>query len=383
MVPFTTSSGRSVALLVVVSASFIAACGNDEEPVPDRIPRVRAFEVGPTAAGQVRTFSGVVAAASASPLSFGVSGTVDRVAVEVGQTIEEGQLLATLDAKPLRLAAERARAELGGARAKVVEAQQAYERAEKLLSQRAVSKAAVDVATATLRSARAALEGAQSKRQESERDLARAELRAPFSGTIAERSVEPFQEIGANKGAFILQSDDAMVVQALVPESLVRLVHYEQAARVQFPTLGDEVEVVGLVTLISAQAGDGNAFPIEVTLPAAALGLRAGMTASLTFNFDSYLEGKTAYLIPISALALDAGLTTGVPASGDGDVPVFVFNDESSQLELRRVRAGGVRGNELEVFEGLNAGDKVITAGVAFLRDGMEVELWSAEQGLD
>ncbi len=216
-----------------------------------------------------------------------------------------------------------------------------------------------------------------------ERDLARAELRAPFSGTIAERTVEPFQEIGANEAAFILQSDDVLVVQALIPEALVRLVHYNQTARAQFPSLGDEVEVLGLVTLISAQAGDGNAFPIEVTLPASALDLRPGMTAALTFNFNSYLEGKTAYLIPISALALDAGLTASVPAPDDANVPVFVFDEESSRLKLRRVRAGGVRGNELEVFEGLRVGDKVITAGVAFLRDGMEVELWSAEQGLD
>ena len=380
---FTTSTAGPVAVLALALACFLTGCGRDEEPVPDRIPRVRAFEVGPTAAGQVRTFSGVVAAADASPLSFGVSGTVDRVAVEVGQTVDEGQLLATLDAKPLRLDAKRARAELGGARGKVLEARQAYEPAEKLLPQRAVTKAEVEVATATLRSARATLEGAESKLEQSERDLARAELRAPFSGTIAERTVEPFQEIGANEAAFILQSDHALVVQAVIPEALVRLVHYNQTARVQFPTLDDETEVLGLVTLISAQAGDGNAFPIEVTLPASALDLRSGMTAALTFNFDSYLEGKTAYLIPISALAIDAGLTAGVPASDDPEVPVFVFNEGTSKLELRRVRAGGVRGNELEVFEGLNVGDKVIAAGVAFLRDGMKVELWSAEQGLD
>jgi len=46
------------------------------------------------------------------------------------------------------------------------------------------------------------------------------------------------------------------------------------------------------------------------------------------------------------------------------------------------VRIGGLRGNQLEVYEGLEPGDKVVSAGVAFLRDGMEAELWSPERGL-
>lgn len=325
----------------------------------------------------------MIAAADASSLSFGVGGTVDRVVADVGQVVEERQLLATLDAKPLRLATERARAELGGARAKVVEARQAYERAQRLLPQRAVSKAEVEVATATFRSARANLDSAHSALEEAERDLERTELRAPFAGTVAERSLEPFQEIGANDAAFVLQSNDALVVQASIPEALVRLVHYNQRARVRFPSLDDESEALGLVTLIGAQAGDGNAFPIEVTLRSSDPALRAGMSASLTFNFDAYLGGRSAYLIPVSALALDAGLTDRLAVAGDQEVPVFVFDEATSTLELRRVRVGGVRGNELEVFEGLEPGDKVVSAGVAFLRDGMEVDLWSPEQGLD
>lgn len=379
----TTPKSKSSAALALVIVVAVGACSTEEAREPERIPRVRAFEVGPSAAGQLRTFSGVVAAADASPLSFGVSGTVDRVTAEVGQPVEEGQLLATLDASPLRLEAQRARSEVSASRAKVEETKQALDRAEKLLPQRAVTKAEVEAATAALRTARASLQGARSALEQAERDLGRAELRAPFAGTIGERAVEPFQEIGVSDAAFVLQSDGALVVQALIPESLVRLVHYDQAARVQFPTLGEDVETVGLVTLISAQAGDGNSFPIEVTLPASTLELRAGMTASLTFDFESYLEGKTAYLVPISALALDAGLTAEARLPGGAEAPLFVFNETTSKLELRMVRAGGVRGNNLQVSEGLSEGDMVITAGVAFLSDGMTVELWSAEQGLD
>lgn len=391
LVSSTRPRGRSrfTSILLVSAISFsgvfggVLGCEADVPPNADPIPRVRAFEVGPASAGQLRTFSGVLAAADTSPLSFGVSGTVDRIAVEVGQSVEEGQLLATLDAQPLRLKAKSARSELSAARAKVQEAKLSFERAEKLLPQRAVTKAEVETATATLRTARAALTGAQSDLEQAERDLGRAELRAPFGGVISERGVEPFQEIGSNDAAFTLQSKGALVVKALIPESLVRLVHYNQTARVEFPTLGDEIEKIGLVTLISAQAGDGNSFPVEVTLPSSSTDLRPGMTASLTFDFESFIEGKTAYLVPISALAIDAALSETDSAPEGAEVPLFIFNASTSKLELRRVRAGSVRGNQLQVFEGLEEGDQVVTAGVAFLSDGMEVELWNPEQGLD
>ena len=178
----------------------------------------------------------------------------------------------------------------------------------------------------------------------------------------------------------MLQSNNALVVQAQVPETLIRFVDFGQAVRVQFPA-NDGTELIGVVSLISAQAGSGNSFPIEVQLPTFDAELRPGMTASITFNFDSYLEGRTAYLIPLSAIAIDIGLVRGSSTESQ-EVPVFVFDEETSRLRLQNVRIGGLRGNELEVFEGLKPGDKVISAGVAFLQEGMEVELWSAEQGL-
>lgn len=65
--------------LSFVGGAFVLACGAAEEPKALPIPRVKAFEVGDEALGQVRALSGELAAAKKSTLSFGVAGTVDRV----------------------------------------------------------------------------------------------------------------------------------------------------------------------------------------------------------------------------------------------------------------------------------------------------------------
>jgi RND family efflux transporter MFP subunit len=356
------------------------ACGPPAEPPQPRAPRVRVFEVGEESSGQARTVSGQLAAATSSPLAFGVAGTVDSVQAGQGDAIERGQVLATLDAQPLRLKLERARSELSANRAKLVETERAYERASSLLSQRGATRSEVEVAEANLKSARAALRGSQSQVEEAERDLRRAELAAPFSGTVSERSIDPFQEIGANETAFVVQGEGALVVEALVAEAVIRHVDYAQPVRVTFPTLQD-LELVGVVSLIAAQAGAGNAFPVEVQLSDSEADLRPGMTARVTFNFSQYPDGRTAYLIPLSAVAIDVGLLAGIPEETP-EAPVFVFDEATGTARVRTVQVGGLRGNQLEVFEGLEPGDQVISAGVPFLHDGMEVRRWSPPSGL-
>ncbi len=359
---------------------FLLSCGPADEAREPRSPRVRVFEVSEASSGQVRKVSGQLAAARSSPLAFGVAGTVDSVEVEQGDRIAKGQVLASLDAQPLRLALEQARSELMSNRAKFVETESAYERAMVLLRRGVKARAQVEVAEANLKSARADLRGSQSRLEEAERDLRRTELRAPFSGVVTQRSVDPFQEIGANEAAFVLQGEGALVVKVRVAEAIIRDVDYEQPVQVTFPSLPG-VELIGVVSLIAAQAGEGNAFPVEVQLPDAEADLRSGMTARVSFNFSEYLDGRTAYLVPLSAIAIDVGLLAGV-SEQDAEAPLFLFDEATGRASVRNVRIGGLRGNQLEVFEGLEPGDLVISAGVPFLHDGMQVRRWSPESGL-
>jgi len=370
-------------LVIFILGTLLTACSEEPAPKVEVTPRVKYFVVGEQASGQSRRISGKVVAADTSPLSFSVSGTVEEVLVSRGDKVIQGQILARIDSEPIRLAVEQARAQLNIARAKVAEAKQNYERVLNVFNKGAGSKAAVEKATAERSEARGQLRAAQSDLDVKKRDLNRTKLLAPFAGTIAERTIEPFQEVSIGNEAFILQSTDALKVEVLVPETLIRDVDYGQVVQISFPTLAD-ADISGVVNQIGSRAEAGNAFPVKVQLSSTDIDLRPGMTASVTFNFDKYLDGRTAYLIPISALAIEVGLLKVARGKErvQNNAPVFVIDDNNT-LQARNVVIGDLRGNKLEVFEGLEEGEKVVSAGVALLRENMTVDLWSVEQGLN
>ena len=360
-------------------------CGEDLPAQVEEPRRVKYFVVGDQATGQSRRISGRLVAADSSPLSFGVGGTVAQVLVAQGDAVRQGQLLAALDVAPLRFAVEQARADLTVAAAKAAETKQTYGRTLDLLAKGVASQAEVDTATANHASARGNLQALRSALKRKEWDLSHAELVAPFSGVIASRSVEPFQEMSADTEAFVLQTANALEVELRVPETLIRDVDHGQTVEVTFPAIAG-LALGGVVNEIGSRAETGNAYPVSIRLWGGDADLRPGMTANVTFNFDAYLDGRTAYLIPLAAIAIEFGTIRrareddGTPHS-ESTAPLFVI-DDANRLQARDVVVGDLRGNRLEVYEGLEAGEKIVSAGVSFLREGMVVELWTPERGL-
>ena len=96
------------------------------------------------------------------------------------------------------------------------------------------------------------------------------------------------------------------------------------------------------------------------------------MTASVEFNIGLAEHDGPVYLIPLSAIALDA---VTPEAEAGREAPVYVVREGT--LAIRKVRIGDVRDNELEVYAGLEVGDLVVSAGVPFLYEGMSVEIWT------
>ncbi len=349
---------------------LLFACAQGPEDSPEPVKRVKVIEVGKTSEGQLRRISGRVVAADTSRLSFGVGGTLARINVGPGDRFEAGQVLASLDAEPLRIAAEQSRAQLTSARAKHREAEQGLKRIRELLTRGVASQADVDAALADFESAQGNVRAEQANVERKERDLGLVNLMAPFDGQVTERGAEAFEEVSASQAVLTVQSEGALEVEVGIPETLIRFIDYGQAVTVSFPS--DASDVPAVVTEIGARTETGAAYPVAVRLAESA-DLRAGMTASVTFNIGLAEQEGPVYLIPLSAIAIDA---IPNPAAGV-EAPVYVVAD--GQLTTRMVRIGDVRDNELEVYAGLNAGDLVVSAGVPFLFDGMPVAIWNGD----
>lgn len=318
-----------------------------------------------------RTLSGVVQTADESELSFRVSGRITEVQVKRGDAVERGDVLAKLERKEYTLAVNAAKAKLQSARSELTKARQENTRQQNLLKDNFVSKAAAEKAAATYQDALGKVGVARTDLQTSEDNLERTILRAPFDGTIATREIEAFREVVAGETAFLLQGSEGLEVETLVPETMIRKIEHGGNASITFPTL-EGVEVAATIAQIGARSESGNAFPVTLRLEPTEADIRPGMTAQARISLHSdNTQSAASVLVPTSAMDLRF-----FDEIGKSEGKVFVVDPQTSTLKLVTVTVKDVRGNELEVADGLNAGDRVVVAGVSFLNEGQEVKLW-------
>lgn len=373
------------ALLVLFLSGALLACAEPEQASVAVVPSVKLLQVEAANQSKQRRISGKLVAADNTALSFSVSGTVQDVLVNAGQTINEGDVLAKLDKKPFDIALKQTKAKLSVARAQLTEKQQRFKRMKELLSRQVVSVSDFEVAQADLNVAKGNLRAAQAAMDDAVRNLANISLASPFTGRVVERLVDPFEEITAGKGAFSIESEGNLEVELLVPEALIHKVDYGQAVQVSFPTRKD-LTIAGYISELGSQVVAGNAFAVKVQLSRNEASLRSGMSALVALDVSGVSEvGASRYLLPISALAIDAGklaLANDAAPDQEQSAPVFKYSPDSGTLTLIQVKVSDLRGNELEVYEGLQSGDLIVVAGVPFLRDGMKVKPWQNDRGL-
>lgn len=351
-------------ILLAVSVLLLAACDEQQPEVMENVRAIKTITVSERGSGQLRRFPGIVAAVDTSSISFEVAGNTREVNVKVGDRVEEGQVLATLDDKPFQLNVEGAEAEVGRAKAQLAEKETDYVRQKTLYEKDWVAKAAYDQALAARDSAANQVSYAVSKLNLARRDFEKTVLAAPFDGVIANKFVDPFQEVARGEKVFEIYREGAMEVVVSVPETAIGEVYLGLPAEITFPS-EQVASLKGRVSEIGTVAGDANAFPVKVALAEPPDRVLPGMTAEVALILGE-AGGGTSYLVPVSAIA--AG-----DAPGEGFV--FVFDPQSSTVKKTAISGRGVQDNRVFITEGIAPGDVIAVAGVSFLRDGQKVKL--------
>ncbi|UCG12544.1 MAG: efflux RND transporter periplasmic adaptor subunit [Deltaproteobacteria bacterium] len=358
-------------LLLPVLALF--GCGEKERP-PDIIRTVKWMKVSQTGAVDVRRISGVVKAVDETYLSFAVGGTVEQVKVNLGDRVEKKQVLAVLDPQPFDLAVRNAEAELKKAEARVIERRANYERISALYESNNASKAELDEARAGFDGAKSRVKAANANLGLARRDLAKTFLKAPYKGIISLKEIEPYVEVPAGKAVFGLDGEESgFEVSVAVPENLVIRVSDGLETDVYFPTLRNR-KVDGVVTEVGARSQTANAYPVRVKLKEQFPELRSGMSVEVAFEYKATSQAgkpvEKGFQIPFTAIV-----------SGPNDQHfVFVFDESSSTVEKRSVEGVTVRDNDVILSSGIQDGDILVTAGVAYLNDKQKVKLMQAKE---
>lgn len=360
-----------VVMAAMAGAVALAGCGSGEDQDSNASPPVRAIkymQLGELADTASRTLAGVVQAGTRSNVAFEIGGRIVRLNRKVGDTVKEGDELASLDPEPFQLKVNQARFTLQQGKATLKDARQKHAQQKQLWEKRITTRTAFDTAVSNLSNAEGQVGIAESQLELSERDLKKTSLVAPFPGRIAEKKVEVFEEVSAGQPVYVMQTDDENEVEVVIPENLIDRISVGGEAKVAFPPLGG-LEVSAKVTEVSPVAGGGNAFPVTLRLAKSPSDVRPGMSAEVTFRFDTEATGK-AFSVPISALKPDLENKTAT---------VFVYDEKNGVVNSRPVQVVGIDGNEPQIVGGVKAGEIIATAGVGHMYDGMKVRLLEAD----
>jgi len=353
-----------VPLLTALSAVLaLAACSKAPVPTEDVRP-VRTMTVSPRSTGAAVDFAGDVRPRVETRAGFQVAGRMTQRLVDVGQTVRQGQPLATIDPQDYRLAAEASEAALTAAQVDRDQQRADYKRFEGLQAKGFISQAELDRRKASLDAAEARYAQALANARVTDNQARYATLRAPHDAVVTAIDAEVGQVVAAGQSVVRLAQSGEKEVLIGIPEQQLAALRGANEITVRLWSGGAPIK--GKLRELSPVADPATrTFPARISLldPPAAVAL--GMTATVSFAIPL---PQPVITVPLQALLVEAGATHA-----------WRYDAATGTVHQTRVRVGNVAGNEVVVAEGLQAGDVVVTAGAHQLKEGQKVRLLSED----
>ncbi len=354
-------------LASTLAASLLVGCGGSEPEIAEQLRPVRYVVIEDGTTLRDRSFSGISKSTTESRLSFKVVGTVERIPVQIGQRLDAGSPIMELDSTTYQLQVQQAEAALVEAEANDRRAAANYERTRGLYANDNASLNDLEAARAQAESAEAMVDSAVKALEIARLNLSYTRLTADTDCSIASLDVEVNENVSAGQQVAMVSCGDAFEVTLDLPESVIANVSVGVDVSIRFGAIEGE-EFSGIVTEVAVAATQAAAgFPIVVQVNERHPSLRSGLAADVIFQFGSNQAGY-APVVPVDAIVNDPGGT-------------YVFVAEPAEtagegvIHRRDVDLGELTQIGVEIVEGLDVGDRVVTAGVSVIRDGQRVLL--------
>jgi RND family efflux transporter MFP subunit len=348
-------AGASLAFVAVV----LAGCNDQvaQKPAPARPVLVATAHY--EAETPERSFVGTIKPRIEADMGFRVPGKVARRLVEVGQTVEVGQPLATLDEIDLKLQAEQAVAEFTAASGVVAQAVAAETRAKDLKAKGWTTDAQLDSAKAAADEARARLNRAERSVELTKNSLSYATLEADGRGVVTATLIEPGQVVAAGQTAIRVARFAEKEAVVAIPETLVGRAK-SGAATVTLWSEPDRKYEARLREISPSADPATRTYLAKFSLPGAGEKVELGMTATLTLADPATMRVAR---LPLSALF------------DQGDRPSFYVVDDKGDVALRPVQVKSYESNDVVIIGGVDEGAKVVALGVQKLDPTMKVKV--------
>lgn len=405
-------------LPLVLSTIFLTVgCSTGASTDAERVRPVKTMVVAAGNKPNVRSFPGKVEAAKSVDLAFQVPGLLIKEPGKEGKRVARGEVIAQLRQDEFQAHVKSAQGQLDEARAKLSalksgerteeqlrresqwraaeakleNSRTEFDRYARLLPSNAVSQSDYALAETNYRVAQeeeksarqifekgasarkedieaqeAVVSGLEAKLSEASVQFRDSTLRAPYNGIIAQRLVNEGQPIAASTPVVKFQNVDEIDIVMDVPETFMATEIRPAASlsmEAQFSGAPGREFAVEMKEATQVADPKTQTFQVRVAMkrPAGFTAL-PGMTATVTVVYWPGGIPTSGIVVPVSAVVKLAS----------GEQVAWVMGPDQT-VKASPVKVGAVTGGKIEILEGLEPGERIVVAGLTFLRDGMKV----------
>ena len=347
-------------VVVLFLAVALTAC-KETAPVAEFTRPAQVWTVSADVTPPVQVFAGEVRARYEADLAFRVGGKVVERSVELGQAVQAGQVLARLDAADLNLAVNASKAELAGAEADKLNAEQELKRIQGLFTQKFVGQSQLDAAIAARDAATARVNALRAQSAQSGNQAQYSALLASKPGVITAVNVEQGQVVAAGSPvlriAYAGEREVHLRVGETSAQAFAQALQHKQVLKIGLWSRPG-VTLDGQVREIAPMTDAARALLVKISVPGLPDDLALG--ASAEAHLPLPVQAGEAWL-PSTALFQQ------------GDQPAVWILDAANAAQLQPVSVLRYE-HEGVVVRGLPPGSKVIAAGVHTLHAGQVVK---------
>ncbi len=344
--------------IAAITVLPMTGCSKEEEVVTkEAIRPAKMMTIEQAETSKTLKYPGKVRALDRVEISFEVSGKLVELAINEGQQINKGDLIARIDPSDFKN-------RLAIAMAKVNQAKAELDRYANLLDEKVVAKSTYDVKKRNY-------DVVVSDMKIARKALADTFLKAPFSGRIGKRFVENYQVVQAKQSIVSLQRISDLEIIVNVPENV--MVNHKNKNKVKFSAKFSNYpdEIYNLTVKEFATEADPQTQTYRVTMimpnPEDKT-ILDGMTANVSMVISK--SGDNAFEVPVQAVFFDI----------KGQAYVWKVGDDF-RVKQHKVSVGMPEQNNIVILSGLSYGDKIITLGVQNLVEGQKVREFTGTIG--
>lgn len=357
----------SLAFLLFLAVSLVAAfmafhmiridpkkARRAREPLPVTVARARISSIR-----AVIGAPGETEAAEKIVLTARISQPVVSVKVHVGDRVTREQDLIQFETRVLQASFQEAEERQAKAASDLQQAERNYARLSRLYEQNLIARVEWESAAQQVKNAQWELKSAASQLERAKQELQYTSVRSPVTGIVLERSINVGEIPKVDAPLLTLGVTDTLFLKARVPEKEITQVRIGQPATVLLDSFPDRTFPGQIAKIDPTSDVTTRTFSVYIRIGNEGLNLTPGLTGLCRIE-----NTKTALAVPSVCIVQSTGDLSTVFALGADSV-----------VRIRSIKTGISGGGLTEVLEGLQEGDPVVAAGIAFVKDGDRVHV--------